>query len=618
MSVHPVRFYLLVVVVALVAIGGNGHAFADSPNVTAVLSNSEAVIGETVQLQIKINGGRNAEAPEEISVDGLEIHQTGTEQQVEMHNFTMSSSVIYNYTILPLKPGTFKIPSQSIKVAGNLLPTPELTLHVSDTNNGNASRPRSSNSTQQTNDPRRIAFLELVVPKRDAYVGEMVPVEIKLGLNARIRFQGTDFPDLNAQGITMQKAQKPEENLEPINGVTYHVLTFKGAIAAIRPGKLDLPQIETSTIALLPRSRSNSSSPRSRSPFDLFGTQDPFNDPFFSDPFESLRGEPTKIPIKSEPVTLDVKPLPPNPPASFSGAVGTFTMNVDVKPKSVQVGDPITVTSAISGRGNFDRMSAPSLEDERGWHKYPPSGKFVQNDDVGISGTKTFEMVISPNETKSSVPALSFSYFDPLKEKYVTLRSDAVPVQVEGSAIAAAQPATAAAPSAQIGATPKPQDVLYQLTDRGRVESFEPIYTQQAFWLAQLVPLALLLGFGGWKIRQGKIDNRETRRIATLQQEAAEAERKLRRKDLSPQEYFGEAARAVRLKTALAKNVEPNTVDAELAAKTFDLDGGAKEQLHRLFDRSDELRYSGAANGAETLSPEKRREVLELIENLRT
>ncbi|HXX41439.1 MAG TPA: BatD family protein, partial [Chthoniobacterales bacterium] len=569
MSAHAVRFHLLVIAVA---IAWTGQALADSPTVTAVLSNSEAAIGETVQLQIKISGGRNAEVPDEISMDGLEIHRTGTEQQIEMHNFSMSSSVIYNYTILPLKPGTFRIPSQSIKVAGNSLRTPELTLHVSDTSNGNASRPRSNNSTQQTTDPGRIAFLELVVPKRDAYVGEMIPVEIRLGFAAR-PVQEPDFGDFNIQGITLHKAEKPEDNVETIKGVKYRVWTVKGAIAAIRPGKLEIPAIEATEVVLLRRSRPTPNPNRNRSPFDVFGSGDPFDDPFFNDPFDSIRGEPTKIPIKSEAVTLDIKPLPPNPPASFSGAVGTFTMNVDVKPKSVQVGDPITVTSTISGRGNFDRMSAPSLEDERGWHKYPPSGKFVQNDDVGISGTKTFEMVISPNEKKSSVPALSFSYFDPLKEKYITLQSDAVPVQVEGSAIVAAQPAaTAAGPAAQIGATPKPQDILYQLPDRGPIESFAAIYTRPVFWLAQLVPLAALLGFSGWKIRQGKIGNRETQRLAALQQETAEVERKLRRKDLSPQEYFGAAARAVRLKTALAKNVEPNTVDAELAAKTFDLD----------------------------------------------
>src|SRR5207245_1938962 len=141
--------------------------------------------------------------------------------------------------------------------------------------------------------------------------------------------------------------------------------------------------------------------------------------------------------------------LPPNPPPSFSGAIGSFTMAVDAKPKTVQVGDPITITATISGRGNFDRMSGPTLEDEHGWHKYPASSKFKQDDDVGISGEKAFETVIAPNEKKPAVPPLVFAYFDPIKENYVTLRSDAVPIQVEGGTV----PAPSAAKAPAVAAT---------------------------------------------------------------------------------------------------------------------------------------------------------------------
>jgi len=339
-------------------------------------------------------------------------------------------------------------------------------------------------------------------------------------------------------------------------------------------------------------------------------------------------GERTELPIQSETATLNVKPLPPNAPPNFSGAIGNFTMTADARPKTVQVGDPITVTSTITGRGNFDRMNGPALEDERGWHKYPPSSKFKQDDDVGISGEKTFEMVIAPNEKKPAVPPLVFAYFDPIKENYVTLRSDAVPIQVEGgtapapsAAKAPAVAATSATPTATVGVTPastaKPQDILYQLTDLGRVRSFTPIYARPVFWIAQLAPFILLLGFIGWKIRQAKIDNLEAQRTAALQHESGELLRKLRRAELSPQEYFSNASRVVRVKTALVKNINPNAVDAETAAKAFDLGERERAQLRTLFDRSDELRFSGSGNGANTISSDEREEVLRLLESLR-
>ena len=120
--------------------------------------------------------------------------------------------------------------------------------------------------------------------------------------------------------------------------------------------------------------------------------------------------------------------------------MGIFSLTTDVKPKKAQIGDPLTVTANISGRGNFDRVTAPVLESDRGWHTYPPGSSFKPNDDIGISGTKTFEMVLTPNEMKKAVPPLIFSYFNPLKESYVTLRGDQLPVVVEGGTAPAAQP----------------------------------------------------------------------------------------------------------------------------------------------------------------------------------
>ena len=593
-------------------------AFADSPSVTAVLSNSEAAVGETVQLQIRVTGGRSADAPEKIAVDGLQIYRTGTSQHFEMNNFNVTSSVIYDYAILPMKAGTFKIPPQTIRLGSNALHTPALTLNVTDSP-GRSSSSRSNREAQPEN-ANQLVFAELVVPKKVAFVGEMVPAEIRLGFDPHARPELIDGPEIAGQGFTAQKLQQSQHNLETIHGKSYDVVTFKTAIAATRTGKFEIGPVKAKARVSVPRRQAT---PRSRSPFDLFNLDDPLSDPFFADPLGRL-AERREVEMESEPATFEVKPLPPNAPPNFSGGVGTFAMTTEAKPKRVQVGDPITVTSTVSGRGNFDRVNAPALEDDHGWHKYPSSSKFKQDDEVGISGAKTFETVISPNEKKQALPPLVFSYFDPVKENYVTLRSDAMPITVEGGAapapaVIASQPGPAATVATSAKPSPKPQDILYQLTERPKVaQSFTPLYARPLFWTAQFVPLLALLGLIGWKATQARRENREAQRIAALRHEAAELMQKLRRNDSSPQEYFSQASRAVRVKTALARNIDPNAVDAETAATAFDLDENERTQLRRLFERSDELRYSGAHNGAETISPESRREVLDLLENLRT
>jgi hypothetical protein len=598
-------------------------AYADSLSVTAVLTSSETVLGQPVQLQIRVTGARRADAPEEIVADGLEIHRTGTSQHFEMNNFNVTSSVVYDYTVMPLRAGRFTIPPQRIRVGGNPLSTPELTLNVADSpGSSSASRPSQG---AQPRTPGKFAFAELIVPKKTAFVGEMVPVQVRLGFDPRAYPRLTDGPEITGQGFTAQKLQQSGENEETVDGRLYHVVTFKTAIAAARAGKFEIGPVEAKAQVVVSRSRR---SPRGRSPFDLFKMDDPFSDPFFSNPFSQF-GERREIEIKSDPVALEVKPLPANAPPDFSGAIGNFTMTTDAKPKSVQVGDPITVTSTVSGRGNFDRVGAPVLEDERGWHKYPPSSKFAKDDEVGISGTKTFETVLSPNERKQTLPIMEFAYFDPVKEQYVTLRSDSIAVSVQGGAVAAASPAavppgsTPPATAINPATATKPQDILYQLTERPprAVQSFTPLYARPIFWSAQLLPLFALLGLIGWKIRQARIDDREARRIAALQHEAAELMRKLHRGDASPREYYAEASRVVRVKAALAsrsRQVDPNTVDVDTAADTFRLNRDSRERLRRLFEQCDEWQYSGAHNGSEKVSPEIRRDVLEFIETLRT
>ena len=88
----------------------------------------------------------------------------------------------------------------------------------------------------------------------------------------------------------------------------------------------------------------------------------------------------------------------------------------------------------ITGRGNFDGVTAPVLTDPAGWRTYPASTKFDPDDPVNVTGTKTFEMAVIPETKKVTMPVFQFSYFDPGTEKYVTSTSQASPLTVEGEA----------------------------------------------------------------------------------------------------------------------------------------------------------------------------------------
>jgi hypothetical protein len=49
-----------------------------------------------------------------------------------MQNFSVSYSFTYNYTIMPMRTGTFTIPPQNVEVGGKAMKTPALSLTVVD------------------------------------------------------------------------------------------------------------------------------------------------------------------------------------------------------------------------------------------------------------------------------------------------------------------------------------------------------------------------------------------------------------------------------------------------------------------------------------------------------
>src|SRR5256886_14998463 len=137
-----ISMFLRILFLTPIVIAAMQSSFAASPSVTAVLSDSQPAVGQMVQLEIKVNGANSANVPDTISIDGLEIHQTGTSRQFEMHNFDVTSSVTYNYTVLPLKTGQFKIPPQTVRIGSSSLQSPELHLNVAASSNRSAQRGR--------------------------------------------------------------------------------------------------------------------------------------------------------------------------------------------------------------------------------------------------------------------------------------------------------------------------------------------------------------------------------------------------------------------------------------------------------------------------------------------
>ena len=578
-------------------------AQAADVSVKASLSRGVTVIGEPVQLQIKITNGKRAGDPPDVAVDGLDIRYVGPStnsvMRLDQNGFHSETTTVQVYQVTAAKNGTFTIPAVEVDVDGRKYKTEPVTLTVQQSAVEDAARPQAQGK------------LELIVPKTTAYVGEMIPVELRLYVDSRVRWQAVAMPEISGEGFTKQKMPEPRRPERVTkDGREYDVLIFKTAITPGKAGKISIGPGELIYNAQVPRARR--SGPRSM--FDLLD-DDAFGDPFFA--------QTQQMKVKAEPVELTVKPLPAaGKPRDFSGAVGTFQFSAEGSPRQVKVGDPVTMKLRVSGRGNFDRVEAPALRDPSGWRSYPPSGNFKKedSDEVGLSGTKTFEMAVIPEEKKTQMPVFTFSFFDPEAEKYVTRASEPAALKVDGAKVAAPPPvpnATAAtdepktepdAPKNPPGAT----DILGPRYDVGKRRTFEPLDERREFWLAQAGALAALLVVVGFRMR-GR-PNADAARNAALRREKAALLAKLRRSELAHAEFFDAAARVIQIDAALATGADAAGVDATTARALAGSDEATAEVIEEFFNARAELLCAGSGRDDGRVSGDERGRVLAALE----
>lgn len=117
-------------------------------------------------------------------------------------------------------------------------------------------------------------------------------------------------------------------------------------------------------------------------------------------------------------------------PPDYTAAIGRYTFRVDVKPNRVELGRPFTLSLIISGTP-LDGVAGPELSR---YSELVSRFDFAPDELAGDveGGVKIFRRAIFPKQQgEQTIPGLSWSYFDPTAEKYVTLASDPIPVIVD-------------------------------------------------------------------------------------------------------------------------------------------------------------------------------------------
>jgi len=422
----------------------------------------------------------------------LQIGQTSgvsTSQQIQIVNGRQTASLQLSWGITATEPGEFVIPTQTIVVDGQPLTTNEVKLTVE---NGVTPQVQAQDDANQP-------ILQIELGKKEIYQSEVVPVNVSLYVPRQVQLRRLGLIEMEKSDFAIARfPQTNEQSSTVIDGIGYYVLTFRSTLSSLRTGDLKVGPAKLELLVEVP-----SDGQQQRGMFPP-GFQQNFPPGFFPG-----MSEPRKLEVKSPQVTIKVLTMPTEgKPANFSGAVGEFQMTATATPTDLTVGDPISVELAVSGAGNFDALNTPSLVSNGGWKIYPAKryiieGQMDQNQIPTLERKVGYTQVLVPEAVHPNVPPFELNYFSPSQKKYVTLRSEPIPLNMKPAPVTAAVESAGTGGSGTVTEVPvappvmDPQADITDILVRPSPKShwLAPTSTlllrSSTFWTAQAVPVGL-------------------------------------------------------------------------------------------------------------------------------
>ena len=122
-------------------------------------------------------------------------------------------------------------------------------------------------------------------------------------------------------------------------------------------------------------------------------------------------------------------------PDSYIGAIGQFSVRSELTPQTARVGDPMTLTLVVSGEGALADARPPRISEMVGiadvFRMYEATEESQEN-------ARRFTYSLRPLNTEiAEFPALPVSFFDVDQERYVTLHTDAIPLEINAAEVLA-------------------------------------------------------------------------------------------------------------------------------------------------------------------------------------
>lgn len=367
---------------------------------TAEASRYKVAVGETFTVKFTVNEKtRNFEYPDFSGFKVISGPSIG--ENMLSINGRVSFEQSARFQLLATEVGTFNIGKATVTINGIAYQTKPLKIEVV------AERPKEPNSLEAK--AEQLVYVKVFTNKRSVYVGEPFSARYTVVLKANVDgYQAISTPDLT-NDFSVSDLEKPNTySKEIIDGESVTVTDLgRFILRPNRSGTFSPGNLQMQFSTQVPTGRT-----------DWFGRQEVRSVKYIS---------------SSAFPTITVKPLPSaGQPADYTGAVGDYKLYVNLSRNEVKADESITLTIELSGSGNIQYAQLPTPQIPNSIERYDPEYKERITEKLsGINGYKRHEYLLIPRYRGIyKIPPITFSYFDPEKEKYITLTSAPLEINV--------------------------------------------------------------------------------------------------------------------------------------------------------------------------------------------
>ncbi|MFK7851552.1 MAG: hypothetical protein AB8D78_11290 [Akkermansiaceae bacterium] len=361
--------------------------------------------GEKALLEIRIEGSEPDRMPEIAPVKDVVVESLGFGPPRMIPGRRLLYS--FQYVVSSYAVGKHTIPSIEVTVGGIRSQTKPIQFEVFNPDDLKWSEAESKPLTADG----KIRYASIFkVPDKKVYENQTVRSEIKIYVPRDLARTVVDWgvPEFERDGLAVWRYE-PSESRGEVNllGQSYVSLAYTTTMTALKAGDVS---IGPATVRLT----------YVKMVFDRFA--------------QRMEMQSTLDVAKAG---FEVSPLPDGAPEGFDNAVGNFTIGTAIKQTDVTEGEPLALDVIVSGRGNLDNLRTPKMIDSKGWKVYDATPEQRGEERRNLEGTVVFSQFVRPLEMKTSVPPFRLVFFDPELEKYQTVTTDSISLNMTPAALGA-------------------------------------------------------------------------------------------------------------------------------------------------------------------------------------